>query len=192
MMSLLLERDRQLDAALEILNGLSEILEQEYEESEDIDILLKFCIVKSDIARLSLGLGEYEAAVENGSTALDLSQDLTGLVKTRLSSQITVGLGHYFLEELEDAIDVFQTMLAESNEDVDVMLLVARALWAMEGDQERQIAIQQIHDWYLLGYQPYIILVWQKILNMLNLSPHWVRLAFSRAIGLQCNRQKLF
>ena len=153
MMSLLLERDRQLESALEILDRLSEILEQQYEESEDPDILKKFCIVKSDIGRVSLGLGEFEAAVENSSTALDLSQDLDGLEKTRLSSQITVGLGHYFLEQLEDAIDVFQTVLAESNEDVDVMLLVARALWAVGGDQERQVAIQQIQDWYFQTVQ---------------------------------------
>jgi superkiller protein 3 len=149
MMSLLLERDRQLESALETLHHLSEILEQEYEESEDPDILQKFCVVKSDIGRVSLGLGHYEAAVECGSTALDLSQDLVGLGKARLSSQITVGLGYYFLGQLEDAIDIFQTVLAESDEDVDVMLLVARALWAVGGDQEREIAIQQIQHWYL-------------------------------------------
>lgn len=149
MMSLLLERDRQLEIALESLHRLSEILEQKYEESEDPDILKKFCIVKSDIGRVSLGLGEYEAAVENSSTALDLSQDLDGLEKARLSSQITVGLGHYFLGQLEDAIDVFQTVLAESDEDVDVMLLVARALWAAGGEQEKEIAFQQIQDWYV-------------------------------------------
>ena len=153
MMSLLLERDRQLESALEILDRLSEILEQQYEESEDPDILQKFCIVKSDIGRVSLGLGEFEAAVENSSTALDLSQDLDGLEKARLSSQITVGLGHYFLDQLEDAIDVFQTVLAESDEDVDVILLVARVLWATGGDQERQIAIQQIQDWYFQSVQ---------------------------------------
>ena len=153
MMSLLLERDRQLESAFEILDRLSEILEQQYEESEDPYILQKFCIVKSDIGRMSLGLGEFEAAVENSSTALDLSQDLDGLEKARLSSQITVGLGHYFLQQFEDAIDVFQTVLAESDEDVDVMLLVARALWAVGGDQERQVAIQQIQDWYVQTVQ---------------------------------------
>ena len=147
-MSLLLERDRQLESALEILNRLSEILEQQYEESEDPDILQKFCIVKSDIGRVALGLGEYEDAIENSSTALDLSQELDGLEKSRLSSQVTVGLGYYFLGQLEDAIDVFQTVLTESDEDVDVMLLIARALWAVGGDQERQVAIQQIKDGY--------------------------------------------
>ena len=149
-MALILERDNQTEAALETLQSLSDILEQKYEESEDPDILHKFCIVKSDIGRLSLGLQDFESAVENSSTALDLSQDLEGLEKARLSSQITVGLGHYFLEQMDDAISSFQTVLMESNEDPDVMLLVARALWAVGGDKEREIAIQQLRDRYLL------------------------------------------
>jgi lipopolysaccharide biosynthesis regulator YciM len=49
---------------------------------------------------------------------------------------------------MEDAIDMFQTVLSESDEDVDVMLLIARALWAVGGDQEREIAMHQIRDWY--------------------------------------------
>jgi superkiller protein 3 len=149
MMSLLQERDQQLEAALETLLCLSDILEGKYEESEDVDILQKFCIVKSDIGRISLVLGHFEEAVESSSTALDLSQTLEGLEKTSLSSQIVVGLGHYFLRQMDDAIDVFQTVLSESNEDVDVMLLVARALWAVGGHREKEVAMQQIQDWYV-------------------------------------------
>ena len=156
-MSLILERDRQPEAALETLQRLSDILEQKYEESEDPDILQKFCIVKSDIGRLSLGLEDFEAAVENSSTALDLSQDLEGLEKARLSSHITVGLAHYFLGQMDETIEAFQTVLTESNEDPDVMLLVARALWAVGGDKEREIAIQQLRDRYI-PFQPLLIL----------------------------------
>jgi superkiller protein 3 len=159
MMSLLLERDQQPKAALESLLRLSEILEQKYEESEDVDILQKFCIVKSDIGRISLALGRFEEAVESSSTALDLSQTLDDLEKTGLSSQIVVGLGHYFLREMDDAIDAFQTVLSESNEDVDVMLLVARALWAVGGDREKEVAIQQIQDWFAY-FLPPLTVVW--------------------------------
>jgi superkiller protein 3 len=148
MMSLLLERDGQLDAAADTLYRLSEILEQQYEEFEDLEILEKFCIVKSDIARVCLGLDDFETAVDSGLTALDLSQNIDTVERARLSSQIVVGLGYYFLGKLEDAIDVFQKVLTESDEDVDVMVLVAKALWSVGGDQEREIAIQQIHDWY--------------------------------------------
>lgn len=150
LMSLLLERDHQPEAALDTLQLVSEILEQQYEESEDPDILHRFCIVKSDIGRLALGIEDFETAIENSSTALDLSQDLEGLQKTRLSSQITLGLGRYFLGQMDDAIAAFQTVLANSNEDPDVMLLVTRALWAAGGDQEREIAIQQLKDRYKL------------------------------------------
>jgi superkiller protein 3 len=159
MMSLLLERDQQLKAALESLLRLSSILEQKYEESEDLDILQKFCIVKSDMGRVSLALGQFEEAVESSSTALDLSQTLEDLEKTSLSSQIVVGLGHYFLRQMDDAIDAFQTVLSESNEDVDVMLLVARALWAVGGDREKEVAIQQIQDWYVYVLPP-LTIVW--------------------------------
>jgi superkiller protein 3 len=50
---------------------------------------------------------------------------------------------------MQEAIDVFQTVLTESDDDVDVMLLISRALWAVGGDQEREIAIQQIREWYV-------------------------------------------
>ena len=149
MMSLLLERDGQLEAAVDTLYHLSEILELQYEESEDPDILEKFCVVKSDIARVNLGLGEFESAVETGATALDLSQNIGGIERARLSSQIVVGLGCYFLGKLDVAIEVFQRVLTESDEDVDVMVLVAKALWSVGGDQEREVAVQQIHDWYV-------------------------------------------
>lgn len=149
MMSLLLERDGQLDAAAKTLYHLSEILEHRYEGDEDPGILEKFCIVKSDIARVSLGLGDFEDAVENGATALDLSQSIDGVERVRLSSQIVVGLGHYFLGMLDEAIDVFQRLLTESDEDVDVMVLIAKVLWSVGGDEEREIAVQQIHDWYV-------------------------------------------
>lgn len=152
-MSLILERDHRAKAALETLQRVSDILEQKYEESEDQDILQKFCIVKSDIGRLSLALEDFESAVENSSTALDLSQDLEGLEKARLSSQITVGLGHYFLGQMDEAIEAFQTVLTESNEDPDVMLLVARALWAVGGDRESEIAIQQLRDMFVLFWK---------------------------------------
>jgi len=169
MMTLLLERAGQLDSALETSQRLSDLLEQEYEESEDPETLFKFCIVKSDIGRLSLGLGDFESAVENASTALDLSQDLQGLEKTRLSSHVTVGLGYYFLGQMQEAIDMFQLVLEESNEDVDVMLLVARALWAVGGDQEREIALQQIQDWYASN-TPQLMTVSRKIPNTSTLS----------------------
>ena len=165
-MSLLLERDQQLKAALESLLRLSEILEQKYEEAEDVAILQKFCIVKSDIGRISLALGQFEEAVESSSTALDLSQTLEDLEKTSLSSQIVVGLGHYFMRQMDDAIDVFQTVLSESNEDVDVMLLVARALWAVGGDRGKEVAIQQIQDWYVY-FLPPLTIVWRRIRNTL-------------------------
>ena len=147
-LSLLLEREKQYGAALELLHRLSEILEQLYEDSEEEDILSKFCIVKSDLGRIYLALGDYEAAVENSSTALDLLQDMAALDRVRLSSHLTQGLGYYFLGEMDDAIGVFQSALAESNEDVDVMLLVAQALWAVGGVREKEVAIEQIHDWF--------------------------------------------
>ena len=146
LMSLLLERDRQLEAALDTLQLVSEILEQQYEDSEDPDILHRFCIVKSDIGRLALGIEDFETAIENSLTALDLSQELNGLQKARLSCQITLGLGYYFLGQMDDAIAAFQTVLADSNEDPDVMLLVTRALWAVGGVKEREIAVQQLRD----------------------------------------------
>jgi superkiller protein 3 len=156
MMTLLLERDGQLSEAADTLFRLSEILEHRYEESEDPDILEKFCIVKSDIARVSLRLGDFEEAIENGATALDLSQSIDDIDRVRLSSQIVVGLGYYFLGKLDEAIDIFQRVLSESDEDVDVMVLVAKALWSVGGDQEREIAIEQLNDWYVISKLSYI------------------------------------
>jgi len=143
-----LERDHQLQSALNILYDLSSILEQQYEDNEDPETLQKFCIVKSDIGRLSLGLGLFEDAVDNSSTSLDLSQEIEGLVRTRLSSHITVGLGYYFMGRMEESLSIFQSVLAESDEDVDAMLLVSRVLWATGGEQERNVAVRQLHDMY--------------------------------------------
>jgi len=148
MLSLLLERDQQLQLALNTLYDLSSILEQQYEDYEDQETLRKFCIVKSDIGRISLGLGRFEDAVDSSSTTLDMSQEIEGFGRTRLSSHITMGLGYYFMGQMEESLSIFQSVLAESDEDVDAMLLVSRALWAAGGVRERNVAVQQLNDMY--------------------------------------------
>jgi len=146
--SMLSEREGQYEPASQSLRQVSDILEQEYEDSEDEDILRQFCIVKSDLGRIYLALGDYTGAVEQSFTALDLSQDLSDLTNVRLSSHLIGGLSHYFSGDMETAISMFQNALTESDEDVDVMLLVGQALWATGGSQEREVALQQIRDWF--------------------------------------------
>jgi superkiller protein 3 len=148
-LSLLSEREGRYEAASSTLHSVSEFLEQRYEESEDADILHQFCIVKSDLGRILLGLGDYAAAVDNASVALDLSEGEGSLRAVRLSSYLVRGLGYFFQGDMEAAIPTFQEVLRESDEDIDVMLLVAQALWATGGSKEREIALQQIQDWFL-------------------------------------------
>jgi superkiller protein 3 len=142
--ALLDERVRDFTSAVRKLERVCSIYEQHYEETESDDDLVKFAQSKADLARMYLGLDNYPEAIESASMALDLSGDIPQLQTCRLSAHLTSGLAHYYSHQMDDSLEMFKAALAESEENPDVVCLLSQVLWAKGGEEERDVARDQL------------------------------------------------
>ncbi|KAL8776330.1 MAG: hypothetical protein Q9213_008314 [Squamulea squamosa] len=144
---LLQERMGDHAEASKKLSAICSILEAEYETSESVETLARFANVKADLSRSLFAEGKYESAAENAETALDLSVDdeTTNMrQRTRLTAHTSAGLSNYYLGSFDRSIEAFQAALEESQEDADLVCLLSQVLWAKGGENEREVAFQQL------------------------------------------------
>ncbi|KAL4810134.1 hypothetical protein BDV18DRAFT_53266 [Aspergillus unguis] len=151
--SLLAERIGEFADAESSLRSLSSHVEAEYEVSESAASLSRFAQANADIARTLLARQEYEEAAEKAETALMLSGEEDSakfepeLYKNlRLSAHLTAGLAHYYMNGMDNAIDMFRDALSEADNSPDVVCLLAQVLWAKGGEEERTVARQQLFE----------------------------------------------
>jgi superkiller protein 3 len=147
--SLFAERSSDYAASTMALTSVCNDLEAEYEKAESLAALARFAQAKADLARSQLAAGDYETAVANAQTSLDLSsEDDLGPVfvdsrfKWRLSAHITAGLAHSFLGHTDKAIKHLQSALASSSSDPEITVILAQILWA-KGDQDSRDAARE-------------------------------------------------
>ncbi|KAE8350727.1 hypothetical protein BDV28DRAFT_150674 [Aspergillus coremiiformis] len=151
--SLWAERIGELSDAETSLRTLCSAVEAEYEVSESASSLSKFAQANADIARVLLARQEFEEAAEKAETALMLSGeedaekfDPETNSRLRLSAHLTAGLAHYYLRNIDSAIDMFRDALQEADNAPEVVCLLAQVLWAKGGEEERAVARQQLFD----------------------------------------------
>ncbi|KAL2431191.1 Superkiller protein 3 [Exophiala dermatitidis] len=154
LLALLAERVGDYDTSAESLAEVCNAAEAEYEKSESNDYLVRYAQAKADLARSQLACSQYSEAVDNAQTALDLSGDAGELGpayaevrrKWRLSSQITAGLAYSKLQQIDNAIGMFEAALQESQGEPDIVCLLAQVLWAKGGPAEKDAARSQLFD----------------------------------------------
>jgi superkiller protein 3 len=153
--ALFLERVGDYDAAVTALQVVNETVEQEYEKSESLTSLARVAQAKTDLARNLLAIGTNESAVEEAETALDLLSELDSdpnqsalsgdqLAKVKLSARLTSGLAHYFSGSFDAAIPYFRTSLEATGSNPDIICILAEVLWAKGGEDEKQVARDQL------------------------------------------------
>ncbi|KAF2177386.1 TPR-like protein [Zopfia rhizophila CBS 207.26] len=151
--ALYLERVGNYDAAIKALMKICENAEQEYETSELGSSVSRFVQAKTDLARNYLAMHSFTSAVEEAERALDLTSDeellqnslpISDLRKLRLSARLTAGLAHYYLNDLDAALPLFRTALEETGSNSDVICLLAEVLWAKGGENEKDVAREQL------------------------------------------------
>jgi len=149
------ERAADHSSAISNLTRLAEELEIDYEEPESPTTLFHFALAKSDLARSHLAAQDFAQAIENSTTALDLSADddetTSGLTtearrNLRLSAHLTAGLAEYKTGDFDAAIAMFRSALQDSDSDPDVIGLLVQVLWAKGGKQERIVAKEQLFE----------------------------------------------
>ncbi|KAF2211928.1 hypothetical protein CERZMDRAFT_112227 [Cercospora zeae-maydis SCOH1-5] len=151
--ALFLERVGNHAAAIDTLTELSDTAEADYEAGESLTALARYALAKSDLSRNQLAISDFTNAAENAATALDLSSDAdsSGLDaearrKLRLSCHLTAGLAQYYLKDIPESVTMFKAALLESDNDPDVVCSLVQVLWARGGQDEKDVARQQLFD----------------------------------------------
>lgn len=151
--ALLAERMGESTDAEKSLQVVCSGMETEFETSESPAALSRYAQANADLARVLLARQEYEQAAEKAETALTLSGeedaskfDPEACSKMRLSAHLTAGLAFYFMQSMDQAIDMFRDALQEADSAPDVVCLLAQVLWAKGGEEERSVARQQLFD----------------------------------------------
>lgn len=135
--SMLLERTGLYEPAVEHM--------VQYCESNQKDPI-RYAKGKIQLARLCLGAEQFTMAIENAEEAIGLITESgqEDLAKSLLSGLLTAGLGYYFNGQFGESIEYFKQALAESEEDQDVVVLLAQVLWADGGKDEKEVALDQL------------------------------------------------
>ncbi|KAL9099704.1 MAG: hypothetical protein Q9163_004838 [Psora crenata] len=150
LLSLFDERVGNFDEAVSMQELVGSTLETEYETAESLLALTRFAQARADLGRVQLAKKEFTLAAENAETALDLSTDEAGgrmsCRTVRLSAHMTAGLAYYYQGLMDQSIEMFKAALSETQGNPDIICLLAQVLWAKGGDNEREVAREQLLD----------------------------------------------
>ncbi|QBM90394.1 superkiller protein 3 [Metschnikowia aff. pulcherrima] len=144
---LLSERCHTYETSILIGEKLSGILEKRFEKTESPAVLLEVATTKTLLARVYLGNGNYESAIENAQFTLDLlseEEESKAVREAALSSRIVIGLSFFFNEQYNEALEEFQIILAEHSLSQKAVTLTAQILHALDTPESKQAAIDQL------------------------------------------------
>ncbi|OUM55265.1 hypothetical protein BVG19_g4771 [[Candida] boidinii] len=146
---IILERIYDFDIAIELSDRLCDILEKLYENSEDPEILIGYTKAKSQLARIYIGKGNFEAAHGNSSFVLDVlgsSEVLTPEIeKCILSCNVVCGLSNYFEGKFSESLSEFMKCLEFSGgENRRIVVLVSQVLYSYDEEDTKQAAIDEL------------------------------------------------
>ena len=135
------------------LASISSKLEAEYEILESPITLTHFAQAKATLGRVQLAGNDFSSAAKNAETALDISTEgetsefsPAARRKCRVSAHLTAGLAYYNNGSMDESIIMFRSALEETNGDPDIVCLLAQVLWAKGGEEERNVAREQLFD----------------------------------------------
>ena len=149
LIALLAERIGNYEDSHAALTFICSKLENQYEVSESPLVLAQFAQAKTDLARVQLARKDFDMAAENATTALDIIRDETGSRvhdHLQLSAYMTAGLAFFFQGHTAESIDMFKGALKATSADPNIVCLLSQVLWARGGDDQREVAHDQLID----------------------------------------------
>lgn len=144
---LLSERCSTFHTSIEVGQKLCDLLEKKYEQTESSAAMLDYAKAKTALARVYLGVEDYEKAIENAQLTLDIlleeeaSKDVTDAI---LSSRIVIGLSFFFNDQFNEALEEFRLILSEEGLSQRAVTLVAQVLYAYDTPDTKQAALDQL------------------------------------------------
>ncbi|KAI9307176.1 hypothetical protein BJ944DRAFT_238079 [Cunninghamella echinulata] len=153
LLGLLSERLGQYQRAAEAFAGailaLEVKLEQQQQQQEndssvdDNTITKRLAQVHANLGRMLCATGDFQGAIQSYQMALQNEN-----ISSRVYCLLGAGIAHYFLDQLEEALQMFEVALNETSSDIqlrqDVIVLLSKVLWALGGDEQRSVAKNQL------------------------------------------------
>ncbi|KAG6908388.1 hypothetical protein DXG01_004817 [Tephrocybe rancida] len=130
-------------AASQLMRTIA-ILEAAYEVSEDPVVERQFTIANSNLARVRLGLWDFEGAARSFESALGLLPDDEAPETKVLRAQALFGSGlaSFLQGDLEGALSNFEAALESVGDDKalrgQVTVLLAQTMWATQNDEFKE------------------------------------------------------
>jgi superkiller protein 3 len=150
---LICEHLGKLEQGLEYINRAITLLEAAYEEKEDPIVERQFVIAHTNIARLRLGLQDYEGSLASFEIALGLLPEDAERESQilRVQAQYGSGLASFKMGDLQAALTAFQAALESAADDRvlrgQVTVLLAQTMWAIRTPEFRESAKGLLLDW---------------------------------------------
>ena len=149
-----LERLHNFSKAKTLCQRLMDILEKNFEVSQDETELFHFAVIKSQLARIQLGLGEYDSAIENASLSDGILADYQGgdvqnskSFPALLSNHVCLGLANFFQGDFDTTLTHFQELLELSKESRCLVALLSKVLYDVGSEEAKSIASQELMEY---------------------------------------------
>lgn len=152
--ALICERLGLVSEAVSALERASELLEQEFEQSESADIEHRYLTALLNLGRVRLVSRAYQPSLNAFTNCFELlsgSQHPDG-GKMRVQARLGQGLAQFWVGQVDESLEAFQAALDESSGQDDkevVAVLLARTLWGLGGDDAKDLAKSQLMEWYV-------------------------------------------
>ncbi|CAO3639771.1 unnamed protein product [Cunninghamella blakesleeana] len=147
LLGLLSERLGQYQRAAEAFAGAILALEAKIEQQQDEENkntnLNRLAQVHANLGRMLCATGDFQGAIHSYQLALQNEN-----ISSRVYCLLGAGIAHYFLDQLEEALQMFEVALNETSDNIqlrqDVVVLLSKVLWALGGDEQRSVAKDQL------------------------------------------------
>jgi len=155
--ALVCEKVGHLHLGAELVQRAIGILETAYEETEDPEVERKYTIANATLGRLKLSQGAYSESIGFFESALGLlaekEEGEDGDIRAlKVQSHLGLGLAHFHLGNLEDALGMLENGLTYAGDDFtlrgQIVIVLSQTLWAIGSDEAKETAKTRLLEWY--------------------------------------------
>lgn len=146
---LVFERLHNYKFADKLAARLTTIFEERFEKTQNEEELFNYGIIKAQLARIQLGFGEYDKAIENANLSDGILTDFQSerTKYSQLSNSIVLGLSNFFLDNFDDTLQHFQHILTIEDNSDKLIILITQVLYDIGTNDTKEIALQQLTDY---------------------------------------------
>lgn len=146
---IILERLHNYSSAHKVASNLVQCLEVRFEKSQKNSELFNYAVVKSQLGRIQLGLGNYTSAIEGAelsqSILLDFSSESAN--SSRISNNLVLSLAYFHLNDFDKTLEFLEELLKTSKNTRSLIILIAKILYTVGSEDAKEIALQELVEY---------------------------------------------